>query len=389
METKLSEYIKENTISGEYEKNSALIVGKVLGFSRNWVSQNLNDYYNTGALIKINSRPVLFLDKEVISKQYNTSLPKNIFGSIEELMEFLEVEDKKDFQALNGYDGSLRGVVETCKASISYPPNGLPTLLYGQTGTGKSLIARKIYEYGINQGILKKDAEFVHVNCSEYANNPELLTAYLFGYKKGAFTGADHDNPGLIHQADGGVLFLDEVHCLKPECQEKLFLFMDNGSYRQIGDNENVYHSNVFLVFATTEDPKKALLKTLLRRIPIQIHIPSLEQRGLKEKADLIVYLLEYESKQIQKEIRISSLAYQTLLNTVFEGNVGELENCIRQTCMTALFMNKNKEYIEINNLHLPNTLNFANRTISFMEHHVLTIDQLKEESKKDTDKTG
>lgn len=81
-------------------------------------------------------------------------------------------------------------------------------------------------------------------------------------------------------------------------------------------------------------------------------------------------------------------MAYQTLLNTVFEGNVGELENCIRQTCMTALFMNKNKEYIEINNLHLPNTLNFANRTISFMEHHVLTIDQLKEESKKDTDKT-
>ena len=388
MEIKLSEYIKENTISGEYEKNSALVVGKALGFSRNWVSQNLNDYYNTGALIKINSRPVLFLDKEVISKQYNTSLPKNIFGSIEELMEFLEVEDKKDFQTLNGYDGSLRGVVETCKASISYPPNGLPTLLYGQTGTGKSLIARKIYEYGINQGILKKDAEFVHVNCSEYANNPELLTAYLFGYNKGAFTGADHDNPGLIHQADGGVLFLDEVHCLKPECQEKLFLFMDNGSYRQIGDNENVYHSNVFLVFATTEDPKKALLKTLLRRIPIQIHIPSLEQRGLKEKADLIVYLLECESKQIQKEIRISSLAYQTLLNTVFEGNVGELENCIRQTCMTALFMNKSKEYIEINNLHLPNTLNFANRTISFMEHHVLTIDQLKEESKKDTDKT-
>lgn len=75
-------------------------------------------------------------------------------------------------------------------------------------------------------------------------------------------------------------------------------------------------------------------------------------------------------------------------MNTVFEGNVGELENCIRQTCMTALFMNKNKQYIEINNLHLPNTLNFANRTISFMEHHVLTIDQLKEESKKDTDKT-
>lgn len=64
METKLSEYIKENTISGEYEKNSAFIVGKVLGFSRNWVSQNLNDYYNTGALIKINSRQYSFWIKK-------------------------------------------------------------------------------------------------------------------------------------------------------------------------------------------------------------------------------------------------------------------------------------------------------------------------------------
>lgn len=107
----------------------------------------------------------------------------------------------------------------------------------------------------------------------------------------------------MIHQADGGVLFLDEVHCLKPECQEKLFLFMDNGSYRQIGDNENVYHSNVFLVFATTEDPKKALLKTLLRRIPIQIHIPSLEQRGLKEKADLIVYLLNMNQNKFKRKL--------------------------------------------------------------------------------------
>ena len=130
---------------------------------------------------------------------------------------------EEDFQTLIGYDGSLRSVVETCKASLSYPPNGLPTLLYGPTGTGKSLIVKKMYEYGIHHHIFKSDSQYVHVNCSEYANNPELLTAYLFGYKKGAFTGADHDNPGLIQQANGGVLFLDEVHCLKPECQKKLF----------------------------------------------------------------------------------------------------------------------------------------------------------------------
>ena len=67
----------------------------------------------------------------------------------------------------------------------------------------------------------------IAVNCSEYANNPELLTDNLFGHVKGAYTGADDETEGLISLADGGILFLDEVHCLKPECQEKLFQFMD------------------------------------------------------------------------------------------------------------------------------------------------------------------
>ncbi|MDY4796068.1 MAG: sigma 54-interacting transcriptional regulator [Floccifex porci] len=380
MEKQLRNLIKENTKNEQYENNHALYLGKVLGFSRNWISSHLNDLYNNGSFIKINSRPVLFLDKEVLEERYKKPIPKNLYNSLEDLNHSMKNKEE-DFQTLIGYDGSLRSVVETCKASLSYPPNGLPTLLYGPTGTGKSLIVKKMYEYGIHHHIFKSDSQYVHVNCSEYANNPELLTAYLFGYKKGAFTGADHDNPGLIQQANGGVLFLDEVHCLKPECQEKLFLFMDNGTYRQIGDNEHLYTSKVFLAFATTENPKDALLKTLLRRIPIQISIPSLEQRGEKEKSRLIVSLLENESKQIHKEIKITSSCYHTLLNTTYEGNVGELKNILKQTCMNALFSSENKNCITINNLHLPHSLSITSGTIMIVEHENFTLEQLKQKS--------
>ena len=380
MEKQLRNLIKENTKNEQYENNHALYLGKVLGFSRNWISSHLNDLYNNGSFIKINSRPVLFLDKEVLEERYKKPIPKNLYNSLEDLNHSMKNKEE-DFQTLIGYDGSLRSVVETCKASLSYPPNGLPTLLYGPTGTGKSLIVKKMYEYGIYHHIFKSDSQYVHVNCSEYANNPELLTAYLFGYKKGAFTGADHDNPGLIQQANGGVLFLDEVHCLKPECQEKLFLFMDNGTYRQIGDNEHLYTSKVFLAFATTENPKDALLKTLLRRIPIQISIPSLEQRGEKEKSRLIVSLLENESKQIHKEIKITSSCYHTLLNTTYEGNVGELKNILKQTCMNALFSSENKNCITINNLHLPHSLSITSGTIMMVEHENFTLEQLKQKS--------
>ncbi|MCP6612573.1 sigma 54-interacting transcriptional regulator, partial [Klebsiella pneumoniae] len=83
-------------------------------------------------------------------------------------------------------------------------------------------------------GILPADAPFTVFNCAEYANNPELLTSKLFGHAKGAFTGADKAVPGLIETSNGGVLFIDEVHRLPPEGQEKLFHFMDNGSWRRL-----------------------------------------------------------------------------------------------------------------------------------------------------------
>ena len=156
---------------------------------------------------------------------------------------------------------------------------------------------------------------------------------------------------------------------------------MDNGTYRQIGDNEHLYTSKVFLAFATTENPKDALVKTLFRRIPIQISIPSLEQRGEKEKSRLIVSLLENESKQIHKEIKITSSCYHTLLNTTYEGNVGELKNILKQTCMNALFSSENKNCITINNLHLPHSLSITSGTIMMVEHENFTLEQLKQKS--------
>ena len=86
------------------------------------------------------------------------------------------------------------------------------------------MIANLCYEYAKHHHIIKENAKFLSVNCSEYANNPELLTANLFGYVKGAYTGAEENQDGLIALADGGILFLDEVHCLKA-----LYDLHDNG----------------------------------------------------------------------------------------------------------------------------------------------------------------
>ena len=194
MEDNLRKLVKENTIHEKYKLNNASQLGTQLGLSRNWISQYLNEYYNDGTFIKINTRPVVFLDREALEEKYSIRVDKNLLTSFDELRTIIQGQNTADFEKLIGQKGSLRDVVDKCKASISYPPHGLPTLLYGPTGTGKSSIAAMMYEYGINHKILKDNAAFLHVNCSEYANNPELITANLFGYKKGAFTGAESDN---------------------------------------------------------------------------------------------------------------------------------------------------------------------------------------------------
>lgn len=91
------------------------------------------------------------------------------------------------------------------------------------------MFAEVMYSFAKEIGRIKRNAPFVTFNCADYANNPQLLMSQLFGVKKGAYTGADKDRMGLVEKADGGILFLDEVHRLPPEGQEMLFYLIDKG----------------------------------------------------------------------------------------------------------------------------------------------------------------
>jgi sigma-54 dependent transcriptional regulator of gfr operon len=239
------------------------------------------------------------------------------------------------FSRLVGIDGSLKNIVEQVKSSVIYPPNGLPCLLVGDSGVGKSMIARLAYEYAKKKGYCS--GNWVVLNCAEYANNPELLSSVLFGHVKGAFTGADNDKTGLLEAAQNGYLFLDEVHRLTPENQEKLFQFMDKGVYRKVGETRQNHTSNARLIFATTEKENPDFLQTFLRRIPLVVQIPNFQERSGKEKIELISRLFLREAKVIKRDLNIDSQVVQLLLNNVTRGNIGELSNIIKLSCAKVL----------------------------------------------------
>ncbi len=180
-----------------------------------------------------------------------------------------------------------------------YPPYGLPTLIIGATGVGKSLFARLMYDFSRHENIINGD--FILFNCADYYNNPQLLISHLFGHIKGAFTGATSDKEGLIEKANGGVLFLDEIHRLPPEGQEMVFYTLDSGNFSRLGETERTRTSRFRFICATTENPESALLKTFIRRLPTIINLPALYARSAQEKFELSCALLKAGSVAYQQ----------------------------------------------------------------------------------------
>lgn len=326
-------------------------VAKALNAKRNTVSLYLNQLTKEQKLVKIETRPVHFIHKAEFEKN-NFRLKNNIYESVAKLEH--ENDNKDVLKKLTQINPSLKESIERVRAAILYPNGGLPLLITGESGTGKSYLVSLINQFCRTQKLIKVNAPFITVNCAQYADNPELLTSNLFGYKKGAFTGADFDHDGAFVEADGGILFLDEVHRLGSKGQEKLFTYLDQGVVYPVGETKRGKKVNVRLCFATTADLDTNFLTTFMRRIPVKITLPPLSQRSREERQNLVFTLLKNEQKRIGKTLNVSSQVLKMLANYEPTGNIGDLKNAIKLTIARANAENKKEKEISITASFLP-----------------------------------
>src|SRR5262245_29275504 len=205
-------------------------------------------------------------------------------------------------------------------------PTDATVLLQGETGTGKDVVARTIY-----QRSKRADMPFVPVNCG--ALSPTLVESQLFGHRKGAFTGADRDHKGFFEVANGGTLFLDELGELDKNIQVKLLRFLESGELYRIGDTEPI-RSDVRVICATNRDLRKMIAEDefredlLYRLNTFEIHLPPLRER----KADipaLARHLLARTAKRPIEQVEglLTSDALGVMLEYDWKGNVRELAN--------------------------------------------------------------
>ncbi|WP_202709868.1 sigma 54-interacting transcriptional regulator [Sporosalibacterium faouarense] len=337
------ERIKSCLLNGKEIGVEAKEIEEELGIIRNNASTLLNTLTKDEKLIKINSRPVKFIATDGLacllpnSKIHQEYSSQGIYDLLNSIKEIHHLEASDPFKALVGSNSSLKTQIDQAKAAIMYPPNGLHTLIIGPSGVGKTTFANTMYLYAKKAKNLSEDAyPFISFNCSDYYNNPQLLLSQLFGHVKGAFTGADMDKVGLVEKANGGILFLDEVHRLPPDGQEMLFYLMDNGEFHRLGETENARKSDVLIIAATTEDPQEVLLKTFLRRIPVIISLAPLSEKDIGERMNIIENLFIEEAIRINRKLIVSSEVLKALVIYECKGNIGQLKSDIKLICARA-----------------------------------------------------
>ncbi|MFZ0448373.1 MAG: sigma 54-interacting transcriptional regulator [Desulfatiglandaceae bacterium] len=247
--------------------------------------------------------------------------------------------------------GNSRKMQEVFYLIIQVAKSNANVLLLGESGTGKELVANAIH-----YNSLRASKAFIKINCAALPAN--LVEAELFGYEKGAFTGANRQKEGKFELASGGTVFLDEIGSLALESQGKLLRVLQEKELERLGGTR-IIRANIRLIAAANQDLRSAVERGAFRgdlyyRLNVYpIYLPPLRER----EADILLlsdYFLEKYSKEYNKDIRrISTPAIDALTQYHWPGNVRELENCLERAVLLC-------EDQVIHSYHLPPTLQTA-----------------------------
>jgi len=242
-----------------------------------------------------------------------------------------ELGQRYEFDNIVGRSNGMREIFATVERVA---PTRATVLMCGESGVGKDLIARAIHHHSPRDG-----RPFVKINCTALPEN--LMESELFGYEKGAFTGANTTKPGKFEQADTGTVFLDEIGDVPGPIQVKLLRILQEREFERLGSNVT-RHIDVRVIAATNQDLRAALEQGTFREdLYYRLNVLPINIPPLRERKEDIPFLVEHFIKKLKKDLgtpvqSISEAAVQRLLEYHWPGNVRELENVIERSMVLA-----------------------------------------------------
>jgi len=275
-----------------------------------------------------------YLTKPVVDSELRVSIERAIRQQVliaENTTLRRALDDRYAMDAIVGADSRMRRIYELIEAVA---PSRTTVLMSGQSGTGKSLIARAIHQHSP-----RRDEPFVEISCGSIPET--LLESELFGHVKGAFTGAHADKAGRFRAADRGTIFLDEINSASPGMQLKLLRVLQERRFEPVGSTETI-EVDVRVILATNQDLEELVARGEFRQdLYYRINVVTIELPPLRERVGDIPLLAErflsLHASEMGKQLTgISAEALDALRRYDYPGNVRELQNIMERAAVLA-----------------------------------------------------
>ncbi len=314
-------------------------IASSLVISRNLASQYLNGLVRADLAVKAGGKPVYYFHRRSLERYLQTPVSRNVYSSIDELFERAGADSSASFESVVGWDLSLSECVQRLRSAMVYPPQGIPVLLAGARGTGKTLLSRAAFDYAVSEGILSASSHRVIIDCSRLRDGVvdmqndicSAIDASCTGTSSSKFNGMIffRNVEELSMQARDAVLSKFAPESTQGESTERISAFLN----RQIG--------TIRAVFSTSCDPSSLEMKELSRHFPLVVNVPGLRDRTPEERSELCLRFLKEEGRRIGVDVFISKSAFRRLSDAEYDEEVRGMRACVTSCCASAFLDHK------------------------------------------------
>ena len=363
----LSEQLIASNQLNDNNGADALNTSLDLQLDRANVSKDLNALWKAGKLIKMHGKPVFYLDYHSLTKHYPNSFFPSLINNGDKISNYLHEasentvtkentlsNEKGPLDSIIGANGSLSDVIFTAKSAISYPPYGIPSIIYGNSGVGKTLLANQMVEY-LCKIKHKEKVPVMTLYAQNYQNDANLFVQALTGVDKGK------GKVGVLEQCEDGVLIIEQVENLSYTSQTLLSMILQKKKYTTT-HTSNPMPLKTMIILTTSLKEDNRLIETLSSATPIHLKLSDIDQRGIYEKLELIMALLSQEAKNTGISIRIHKDIIAMFALQKYPNNISDLRNEIQLACSRAFL----------------NTPNIKNKSI-YLTYDCLSLNMLSQ----------
>lgn len=335
----------------------ASTVSLMTKIGRTNVSKELNSLWKNGQLIKLQGRPVFFLDYLTIKKEYPAQYIPLLIPQGSKISDYLKTDgpkempepiDKNPLDNIIGYrDGTLSRMVDDVVAAISYKGKSIPVLIEGDRGIRKRNFVSSVFEYARLNGLKGEDARLIFINCQEYTEAEDRFLARILG---------NNEEKGAFELANKGIIYFQNIHYLSYACIAPIVDAITFGYYSKVGEIRR-RKLEVSIVASVNDTADQEKMRYLHSNFPMIAKIPAYERRNIFERIETLLYMFSTEAKSLNINILINKSILSLFLQYHYDENDRQIHNYIRFTCANAYNRQRttleNTLHIEVDNLPL------------------------------------